>query len=106
MRAVMVACALSLATLGLAFAQDRAVTNRDGVSPAQTHKAEDDEDRAVTDEERTRLTEVVKAEGCSEGKMKAEDGKFEVEGATCADGKKWDFKFDAQFELIKKEIDD
>jgi hypothetical protein len=106
MRAVVLASALSLATLGVASAQDRAVTNRDGANLAQTHKAEDDEDRPVTDEERTRLTEAVKAEGCSEGKMKAEDGGFEVEGATCADGKKWDFEFDAQFKLTKKEIDD
>ena len=61
--------------------------------------------RPLTDQERARLTEVVKAESCSAGKMKVDDGKFEVD-ATCADGKKYEFEFDAQFKLIKKEIDD
>ena len=61
--------------------------------------------RPLTDQERARLTEVVKTEGCSAGKMKVDDGNFEVD-ATCADSKKYEFKFDAQFKLIKKEIDD
>lgn len=63
------------------------------------------DDRPVTDQERARLTEAVKADGCTAQKMKAEDGKFEVEAA-CADNKKYEFKFDAQFKLIKKELDD
>lgn len=61
--------------------------------------------RPLTDSERARLTEVVKADNCSAGKMKIDDGNFEVE-ATCADGKKYEFKLDAQFKIIKKEIDD
>ena len=61
--------------------------------------------RPLTDQERARLTEVIKAEGCSAEKMKVDDGNFEV-GATCADGKKYEFEFDAQFKLIKKEIED
>jgi hypothetical protein len=61
--------------------------------------------RPLTDEERARLTEVVKSESCSAGKMKVDDGKFEVD-ATCADGKNYEFKVDAQFKIIKKEIDD
>jgi hypothetical protein len=105
MRAIILTCALSLTALG-ASAQDRAVTSQDSVNLAQTAKPADNDDRAVTDEERTRLTEAVKAEGCSGGKMKVDDGEFEVEDATCADGKKWDFKFDAQFKLTKKEIED
>jgi peptidase YpeB-like protein len=64
------------------------------------------EKRPLTEQEQTRLAEAVKAEGCSGGKMKVEDGNFEVEDATCADGKKWELKFDGAFKLIKKEIDD
>jgi Peptidase propeptide and YPEB domain len=61
--------------------------------------------RPLTDQEKTRLTEVVKTDGCTAGKMKVDDNKFEVD-ATCADGKKYEFEIDAQFKLIKKEIDD
>lgn len=61
--------------------------------------------RPLTDQERARLTEAVKADGCTAEKMKADDGKFEVE-AKCADNKKYEYEFDAQFKLIKKEIDD
>jgi len=63
------------------------------------------DDRPLTDQERARLTEAVKADGCTAQKMKADDGKFEID-ATCADSKKYEFKFDAQFKLIKKELDD
>lgn len=61
--------------------------------------------RPLTDQERARLTEAVKADGCSAEKMKVDDQKFEVD-ATCADGKKYEFEFDAQLKLIKKEIND
>ena len=37
--------------------------------------------------------------------MKVDDAKFEVD-ATCADIKMYEFKFDAQFKFIKKELDD
>lgn len=62
-------------------------------------------DRPVTDEERAKLAEAVKAQGCSGGKMKF-DKKFEVDGATCANGKKYELEFDTEFKLIKKSLDD
>ena len=37
--------------------------------------------RAVTGEERTHLVAVVKAQGCSGGKIEFDDGKFEVDDA-------------------------
>lgn len=83
MRVIMLASASLLLTAGSAFADDR----------------------PLTDQERGRLTEAVKADGCTAEKMKVDDGKFEVEAA-CADSKKYEFKFDAQFKLIKKELDD
>lgn len=64
------------------------------------------DDRPLTDQERARLTEAVTAQGCSGGKMKFDDGKFEVDGAKCADGKEYELEFDAEFKLIKKEVDD
>ena len=83
MRVAMLASAFFLLAAGSAFADDR----------------------PLTDQERARLAEAVKTDGCTAGKMKVDDGKFEVE-ATCADNKKYEFKFDAQFKLIKKELDD
>lgn len=62
-------------------------------------------DRPVTDEERAKLTEAVKAQGCSRGKMKF-GKKFKVDGATCANGKKHELEFDAEFKLIKKNLND
>lgn len=63
-------------------------------------------DRAVTEEERARLTALLDAEGCTGGEMEFDDGKFEVDDARCADGREWDFEFSRDFRLIKKEQDD
>ena len=63
-------------------------------------------ERPVTDDERGKLVEAVKAQGCTGGKMKFDDGKFEADGATCADGKKYELEFDIEFKLIKKKLDD
>lgn len=72
-------------------------------------------DRPVTDEERARLVEAVAAQGCSGGKMEfdtgssqvgnAQSGKFEVDDAICADGKKYDLDFDQAFKLIRKKLE-
>jgi hypothetical protein len=69
-------------------------------------------DRPVTDQERPKLEEAVKAAGCSGGKMEFDDdksathptGKFEVDDAMC-DGKKFDLAFDATFKLLTKKPD-
>jgi hypothetical protein len=63
-------------------------------------------DRAPTSEERAKLEEALKAQGCTGGKIEFDDGKFEVANALCADGKKYELKFDQAFTLIKKELDD
>ena len=44
-------------------------------------------DRPVTQEESERLQTALKEQGCSGGKMEVDEGKFEIERATCADGK-------------------
>ncbi|WP_178130379.1 PepSY domain-containing protein [Reyranella sp. CPCC 100927] len=63
-------------------------------------------DRPVTDAERAKLDAAVKAEGCSGGTMQYDDdGEFEVDEATCADGKKYDLDFDPSFKLIKRKLD-
>lgn len=63
-------------------------------------------DRPVTEAERVRLEAAVKAEGCSGGRMEFDDdGEFEVDGAICADGRKYDLDFDQNYKLVKKKLD-
>ena len=62
--------------------------------------------RPVTDEEGPKLVEAVAAAGCSGGKMEFDDGKYEVDDAECGDGQTYELKFDAGFQLIKKELED
>ena len=49
---------------------------------------------------------ALAAAGCSGGKMEfdTDDNKFEVDKTTCADGKMWDYDFDASYNVIKKEL--
>jgi hypothetical protein len=60
----------------------------------------------VTDEERAKLAAAIAAAGCSGGKLKFDDGKYEVDQAICGDGQTYDLKFDADFLLIEKELED
>jgi len=64
-------------------------------------------DRQVTEDERAKLVAAVRAEGCSGGKfeMDEDDQQFEVDDAVCADGKKYDLKFDTQMQLKRKNLD-
>jgi hypothetical protein len=65
-------------------------------------------DRPVTAAEREKLVIAVAAQGCSGGKMEWDDDdrEFEVDDVRCSDGRNYDLKFDAQFRLIKKELED
>lgn len=62
--------------------------------------------RQISDQERIQLVAAVQAQGCSGGRMKFDDGKFEVDDARCVDGSKYDLDFDKSFKLIKKDRDD
>lgn len=70
-------------------------------------------DRAITDQERPKLEAALKEAGCSGGKMEFDDdkalahpnGKFEVDGSTCQDGKKYDLTFDSSFKLLTRKLD-
>ena len=70
-------------------------------------------DRLVTDQERPRLEAALKEAGCSGGKMEFDDdkgashpnGKFEIDDATCQDGKKYDLSFGPDFKLLNKKLD-
>jgi hypothetical protein len=62
--------------------------------------------RPVTDEERAKLAPAIAAAGCSGGKLEFDEGKFEVDDATCIDGQTYDLEFDANFRLIKKELEE
>jgi hypothetical protein len=63
-------------------------------------------DRPVTDAERVKLEEAVRAQDCSVGKMEfdEDDRQFEVDDAVC-DGRKYDLKFDADFKFLRKNPD-
>lgn len=69
-------------------------------------------DRPVTDQERAKLTEAVKAAGCTGGKMEFDDdkgtshpaGKFEVDDAMCGN-QKHDLVFDTDFKMLSKKPD-
>ena len=64
-------------------------------------------DRQVTEDERAKLSAAIQAEGCSGGKFELDedDQQFEVDDAVCADGKKYDLKFDRQMRLKRKNLD-
>jgi hypothetical protein len=65
-------------------------------------------DRQVTEDERAKLSAAVQAEGCSGGKFELDeedDQQFEVDDAVCADGEKYDLKFDMQMRLKRKNLD-
>jgi hypothetical protein len=64
-------------------------------------------DRQVTEDERAKLAAAVQTEGCTGGKfeMDEDDQQFEVDDATCADGKKYELKFDMQMRLLSKQLD-
>ena len=61
-------------------------------------------DRPVTAEERAKLEAALKAQGCTGGEMEydEDDRQFEVDDAVCADGRKYDLKFDTNFQLKGK----
>ena len=69
-------------------------------------------DRPVTDQERTKLEEAVKAAGCTGGEMEFDDdkatahpaGKFEVDDAMCGN-QKHDLAFDPDFKMLSKKPD-
>ena len=63
-------------------------------------------DRPVTEDEKAKLLSAVAAAGCSGGKMEFDDGRYEVDQAKCSDGRTYDLKFDTEFRLIKKELED
>lgn len=64
-------------------------------------------DRKVTPEERSAIEKALAAAGCKGGKFEFDDdGKFEVEGTVCADGKEYEIDLDKSFNIIKKKLDD
>jgi hypothetical protein len=64
-------------------------------------------DRPVTDDERAKLVAAVTAQGCSGGTMEFDDdGYYEVEDASCNDGREYELKFDTAFKFTSKKLDD
>jgi hypothetical protein len=63
-------------------------------------------DRPLTEEEKAKLTSALTAQGCSGGKMEFDNGLYEVDDARCGDGKIYDLKFGADFQLVNKKLED
>jgi hypothetical protein len=65
-------------------------------------------DRVVTDTERDKLISALTAQGCTGGKMEWDDDdrEFEVDNASCNDDRPYDLKFNADFTLKSKKLDD
>ena len=64
-------------------------------------------DRAPTPEELTKIQSVLKDAGFTAwDQIELEDsGKWEVDDAVAADGKKYDLKLDQSFNIIEKKLD-
>ncbi|WP_245434575.1 PepSY domain-containing protein [Methylocystis rosea] len=63
-------------------------------------------DRRLTREEKSSIRSAMKDAQCSGGKMEFDDGKFEVENAKCQDGRRYELKFDRNFKMTSKELED
>lgn len=61
--------------------------------------------RPVTEQEREKVEEALKALGCSGGEVEFDDSKFEVDRAACVDARLYDFDFDRQYKLIRMKPD-
>ncbi|MDQ0506965.1 PepSY domain-containing protein [Xanthobacter agilis] len=62
-------------------------------------------DRALTADEQEKVQAALTAQGCKGGSMKVDDGLFEVDNATCADGHVYDFKFGPDYKLLHKDFE-
>ncbi|MFG1462025.1 PepSY domain-containing protein [Xanthobacter sp. DSM 24535] len=62
-------------------------------------------DGALTDSDRAKVLAAMAREGCTGGTIDVDDGIFEVDDATCGDGRVYDLKFDPAFKLIDKDLE-
>lgn len=60
--------------------------------------------RPVTPEEQEKLVAALAALGCTGGEMEFDDDTYEVEDASCNDGKNYNFEFDLQFKVTHREL--
>jgi hypothetical protein len=65
-------------------------------------------DRPVTEAERANLVAAVAAQGCTGGRVEwdEDDSEFDVDDAQCNDGRKYDLKFNADYTLKSKTLED
>lgn len=67
------------------------------------------DDRDVTAQERQRIVQALNALGCSsfdDAEYEIDKRRFEIDDAICADGRKYEIYLDANYQLIKKELED
>lgn len=64
------------------------------------------QDRAPTADETAQISAALTAKGyTSWGKIEMDDGKWEVDNAVGADGKRYDVDLDTSFAITKAEVD-
>lgn len=61
--------------------------------------------RPVTEQERAKIEDALRALGCSGGKLGFDDDKFEVDDAACVDARLYDFDLDRQYKVIRMKLD-
>ncbi|MQT11408.1 PepSY domain-containing protein [Segnochrobactrum spirostomi] len=67
-----------------------------------------DSDRPVTDAERAKIVDALKAQGCTIGGTVEfdDDGYFKADNAQCSDGHVYDFKFrSSDYQLLEKDFE-
>ncbi len=64
-------------------------------------------DRAPNADERAAIEAALGAQGYSSWKeIELDDGRWEVDDAIAADGKRYDLKLDQNFSIVSKELED
>lgn len=60
----------------------------------------------VNDEKRSRLSAALRAQRCLGGKMRCDDGKFEIDVTVSSNANRYDVEVDTSLRLIKKTLED
>ncbi len=58
---------------------------------------------ALTRDQSSRLQAALDAQGCSGGVIRVSSGGYDIAGAKCGDQRLYDFTFDHEFKLLKKD---
>jgi len=57
----------------------------------------------LTPDQSSRLQAALDAQGCSGGVIRVSNAGYDIAGAKCGDQRTYDFAFDPEFKLLKKD---